>query len=142
MRYEITSAPLDVAALCAAVLDTRSGALVTFVGYVRATSDDGRAVTGLTYEAHRELALAALVEIGDEARARFGVARIAIAHRVGALALGEAAVVVAVAAAHRGAAFDGCEYAIDELKKRAPIWKREHYRDGAADWRENAMPLE
>ncbi len=138
MHYAISDEPLDIAAVTRAVLDTGMGGLVTFVGYVRETSDDGRAVSGLTYEAHRELALAALAQIGAEAATRFGPARIAIAHRVGALALGEAAVAIAVAAAHRGAAFAACEYAIDELKMRAPIWKKEHYRDGAADWRQNA----
>lgn len=138
MHYELSDAPLDIAAVTRAVLDTGMGGLVTFVGYVRETSDDGRAVTGLRYEAHRELALAALAEIGSEAATRFGPARVAIAHRVGTLGLGEAAVAIAVAAAHRGAAFAACEYAIDELKLRAPIWKKEHYRDGATDWRENA----
>ena len=138
MHYALSDAPLDIAAVTRAVLDTGMGGLVTFVGYVRETSDDGRSVTGLTYEAHRELALAALSEIGHEATTRFGPARIAIAHRVGTLALGEAAVAIAVAAPHRGAAFDACEYAIDELKLRVPIWKKEHYREGPADWRENA----
>ena len=142
MHFEITDRPLDVSALAAAVLDGRSGGLVTFVGYVRETSDDGRPVTGLTYEAHRALAVAVLGEIGADVRTRFDVASVAIAHRVGALALGEAAVAIAVAAAHRRAAFAACEYAIDELKKRAPIWKKEHYRGEAAGWRENAAAAE
>ena len=137
MQYSICEAPLDLAAVTGAVLDTGMGGLVTFVGYVRATSDDGRPVGGLTYEAHTELALVALREIGAEASTRFGPARVAIAHRVGTLALGEAAVAIAVAAPHRGAAFAACEYAIDELKMRVPIWKKEHYADGAADWRAN-----
>jgi molybdopterin synthase catalytic subunit len=139
MLYEIGEAPLDPEALSRAVLDTGAGGLVTFVGYVRDTSDDGRPVTGLAYEAERELALRILREIGAEAVARFGPLRVAIAHRIGALALGEAAVAIAVAAPHRGAAFDACEYAIDELKKRVPIWKKEHYRDGDARWRENSQ---
>jgi molybdopterin synthase catalytic subunit len=138
MQYEISAAPLDVAEVERAVRHPGAGALVTFVGYVRETSDDGRAVTGLSYEAHPELALAALREVGAEASTRFGAARVAIAHRIGSLALGEAAVAIAVASAHRRTAFAACEYAIDELKARVPIWKKEHYRDGAADWRENA----
>jgi molybdopterin synthase catalytic subunit len=137
MYYAICDEPLDIEAVTRAVLDTGAGGLVTFVGYVRATSDDGRPVTGLTYEAHRDLALAAIREIGAEASVRFGTARVAIAHRIGSLALGEAAVAIAVAAAHRAAAFAACAYAIDELKQRVPIWKKEHYRDGVADWREN-----
>jgi molybdopterin synthase catalytic subunit len=138
--YEISDTPLDLAAITRSVLDTGAGGLVTFVGYVRETSDDGRPVDGLIYEAHAALALAVLREIGAEAIARFGPARVAIAHRVGTLGLGEAAVAIAVAAAHRGPAFAACEYAIDELKQRAPIWKKERYRDGAAHWRENVPP--
>lgn len=134
----ILDAPLDVAALVAAVRSDASGALVTFIGTVREMGDGGRAVSGLDYEAHHDLALRALGVVAAEASSRFGAAQVAIAHRVGSLSLGEPAVVVAVAAAHRGVAFDACEYAIDELKARVPIWKKEHYRDGDAHWRENA----
>jgi molybdopterin synthase catalytic subunit len=137
MLYDLTEAPLDLAPLIAAVRSDASGALVTFVGYVRDTSDDDRPVTGLSYEAHRELALEQLRAVGAEASTRFGAARVAIVHRLGALGLGEPAVAIAVAAAHRAVAFDACEYAIDELKRRVPIWKKEHYRDGDARWREN-----
>ncbi|MBD5635956.1 MAG: molybdenum cofactor biosynthesis protein MoaE [Candidatus Eremiobacteraeota bacterium] len=140
MRYEISPERLDVGALVDAVRDPRSGGLVTFVGYVRETSDDERAVTGLSYEAHVALALAEIRAIGAEASTRFGPARVAIAHRIGELTIGEAAVAIAVAAAHRAAAFDACEYAIDELKRRAPIWKKEHYASGDASWRENVRP--
>lgn len=138
MFYDLSESPLDIAALERAVRDHAMGGLVTFVGYVRERSDDDRLVDGLDYEAHRELALAAMREIGAEASTKFGAARVAIAHRVGSLAIGEAAVAIAVASMHRAAAFDACEYAIDELKKRVPIWKHERYRDGDATWRENA----
>ncbi len=138
MHYAVVDAPLDLTTLIAAVRSDATGGLVTFVGYVRETSDDGRPVSRLDYEAHRELALRELQAVGAEASARFGEARVAIAHRVGSLGLGEAAVAIAVAAAHRGVAFDACEYAIDQLKARVPIWKRERYRDGDARWRENA----
>ena len=137
MRYAIVESAIDLDALCAEVRSETSGAVVTFAGYVRARADDGRAVDGLDYEAHAELALAELCAIGDEALARFG-ATVAIAHRLGSLGVGEAAVGVAAAAAHRASAFDACEYAIDELKKRVAVWKRERYRDGAARWRENS----
>jgi len=136
----LTVAPLDLAALSAAVKGDDAGGLVTFVGYVRATADDARPVTGLSYEAHRDLALAEMGAIAAEASTRFGAARVAIAHRLGELGIGEAAVAIAVAAAHRAEAFDACEYAIDELKRRVPIWKKEHYRDGGAQWRENPAP--
>lgn len=138
MHVEITETPLDVAALEGAVRSDAMGGLVTFVGYVRERSDDDRAVTGLSYEAHRELALAAMRAIGAEAETKFGEARVAIAHRIGSLALGEAAVAIVAASMHRATAFDACEYAIDELKKRVPIWKKEHYVGGDATWRENA----
>jgi len=137
VRYVLTAEPLAIEPLIEAVRSDAAGGLVTFVGYVRATSDDDRPVTGLTYEAHEELALAELRRIGSEASTRFGRARVAIAHRLGSLGLGEAAVAIAVASAHRAAAFDACEYAIDELKRRVPIWKKEHYRDGVPLWREN-----
>jgi len=140
MVYDITESALDPDALVRAVRDDGSGALVTFVGYVRATSDDDRAVTGLSYETHRDLAIAEMRAIGADASERFGPVRMAIVHRVGSLAIGEAAVAIAVAAAHRGAAFDACEFAIDELKRRVPIWKKEHYVSGEATWRENVAP--
>ncbi len=136
--FDITESSLEPDALVRAVRDDASGGLVTFVGYVRATSDDDRAVTGLSYETHRDLAIAEMRAIAAEASERFGHVRMAIVHRVGALAIGEAAVAIAVAAAHRGAAFDACEFAIDELKRRVPIWKKEHYVSGEATWRENA----
>lgn len=138
MDAALTTQPLDVAELARAVAGPDAGGLVTFVGYVRATSDDDRPVTGLSYEAHADLALAEMRAIAREASERFGPARVAIAHRIGNLAIGDAAVAIAAAAAHRAAAFDACEYAIDELKRRVPIWKKEHYRDGDARWRENA----
>jgi molybdopterin synthase catalytic subunit len=138
MIFEITDRPLELEPLIRAVRTDATGGLVTFVGYVRDRSDDDRPVDGLSYEAHRDLALTELRAIGAEAATRFGPARVAIVHRIGELGLGEAAVAIAVAAAHRGAAFDACEYAIDELKRRVPIWKKEHYTGGDARWRENA----
>jgi len=138
MFCDIVDEPLELEPLIRAVRTGGTGGLVTFVGYVRDRSDDDRPVDGLSYEAHRELALEALRAVGAEAETRFGPARVAIVHRIGELGLGEAAVAIAVAAAHRAAAFDACEYAIDELKRRVPIWKKERYLDGEARWRENA----
>jgi molybdopterin synthase catalytic subunit len=137
MRYEISDAALELDPLVAAVRGDGAGGVVTFVGYVRDISDDGRSVDGLEYEGHRELALAELRAIGEEAGTKFGGARVAIAHRLGALAIGEAAVAIAAAAPHRAEAFDACRYAIDELKKRVAVWKKERYRDGDSAWREN-----
>jgi molybdopterin synthase catalytic subunit len=135
---EIGSEPLVLERAIAAVRTDADGAVVAFLGVARERSDDGRSVEGLSYEAYPVLALAQMREIAAEAEQRFGPCRIACLHRVGTLALGEASVAVAVAAPHRAAAFDACEYVIDELKARVAIWKQEHYRDGETGWRANA----
>ncbi|MDQ2991295.1 MAG: molybdenum cofactor biosynthesis protein MoaE [Candidatus Eremiobacteraeota bacterium] len=136
-RFAVSEHPLHAAALENLVCDDGCGGLVTFSGVVRARSDDGRVVSGLTYEAHVELAIAEFEGIAREANARFGECAVAIHHRIGDLAVGETAVVVTVAAAHRAAAFDACRFAIDTLKECAPIWKREAFVDGTTEWREN-----
>lgn len=136
--FRITREAIDPRTLEAAVADPTCGAIATFFGVVRQRADDGAAVTGLTYEAYEPMALAEFETIAAEAREKYGDdLRIAIIHRIGALHVGEVAVAVAVASPHRAAAFDGCEYVIDELKARAPIWKKEHYADGAGVWKEN-----
>jgi molybdopterin synthase catalytic subunit len=136
--YRVTSEPIDVAALECSVRTDACGGVVTFTGVVRERSDDDRAVTGLSYEAHEQMAIAEFARIAAEAKERFGACEMAIVHRTGELRIGEVAVAVVVACAHRGAAFDACEYAIDELKARAPIWKKEHYADGGESvWKEN-----
>ncbi len=105
---------------------------------MRDRADDGRSVRGLVYEAFEPMAVAEFEAIAREANDRFGGARLAIVHRVGGLSVGEISVAVLAAAAHRGAAFDACEYAIDQIKERAPIWKKELYADGYDRWRANA----
>lgn len=129
---------IDAAALGERVRTDACGAIVTFAGVVRELSDDERAVDGLSYETYPAMALEEMHKIAEEATAKFGPCEIAIVHRFGDLAIGETSVAVAVAAPHRGPAFDACEYAIDELKLRVEIWKKEHYLDGEATWRENA----
>jgi molybdopterin synthase catalytic subunit len=138
MHCEIGAEPLRPEALIAAVGGPEAGAIVTFLGVVRADEDPEGTVEALVYEAYEELALREMRAIAGEASSRFGPARVAIAHRTGRLAVGEASVAIAVSAAHRGAAFDACEYAIDELKKRVAVWKQERYASGAARWRPNA----
>ena len=124
--------PLDIAALIAAVADPDHGATASFVGTTR--REGGlREVAELRYEAYEELAIAEMAAVAAEARARFG-ARVAVAHRVGVVGVGEASVAVAASAGHRGAAFAACRHVIDELKARAPIWKQTAYADGAASW--------
>jgi molybdopterin synthase catalytic subunit len=133
--------PVDLAAMIAAVGSAEHGAICTFLGTTRETSPgDDRPVEALDYEAYLELARADFEAIAAEARERFGPLRIAIVHRTGRVALGEASVGIAVGSPHRGAAFDACEFAINTLKARAPIWKRETYRDGGTAWIANTAP--
>jgi molybdopterin synthase catalytic subunit len=128
----LTPDPLDLAALVAAVADPDHGGTATFVGTTR--REGGlREVAALRYDAYEELARSELEAIRDEAEARFR-ARVAIAHRIGPVAVGEASVAIAASAGHRPAAFAACRYAIDELKARAPIWKQTAYADGEASW--------
>lgn len=135
--FDITGEAIDVAALSEKVRTRECGAVVVFTGVVREFSDDMRSVLSLTYEAHRDMALAEFAAIACEARRLFGPCNIAAVHRTGTLGVGEAAVAVAVASAHRAQAFDACEYAIDQIKARAAIWKKELYADGSSNWREN-----
>lgn len=131
--FQISSAPLNPAALEAGLLDAHAGACVTFEGWVR-NHNEGRPVQALDYEAYAELAEKEGACILAEARAKYAVQAVACVHRVGALRIGDLAVWVGVSAAHRGPAFDACRYIIDETKARVPVWKKEHYADGASEW--------
>jgi molybdopterin synthase catalytic subunit len=133
MRTAIVDRPLDPAALLADVAGPACGAGVLFVGTVR-NANDGRAVTGIEYSAYREMAERELAAIAAEAADRHPGAALAVEHRVGTLGIGEASVVVAVAHPHRGAAYEASRYVIEQLKRRVPIWKREHYVDGTRAW--------
>ncbi len=132
--FAITRDVIDPRAVEASVLGSAQGGIVTFLGIVRERASDGRKVSGLSYEAYDEMAVAEFQRLAEEVRHRYGAVELAIVHRVGELSVGEIAVVVVAASAHRGAAFDACEYAIDELKQRAPIWKKERYVAGDAAW--------
>jgi len=131
--FRLSPAPLDPAALRRELLDPQAGGYVSFEGRVR-SRNEGREVRSLEYEAYGELAQKEGARVLAEARTRFAVLSIAAVHRVGHLRLGELAVWVGVTAEHRGAAFDACRYVIDELKKRVPIWKKEHYATGESAW--------
>jgi molybdopterin synthase catalytic subunit len=128
----LTPDPLDAAALVAAVADPDHGGTATFIGTTR-REGGAREVAELRYEAYEELAEAELAAIAAEAEARYG-ARVAVAHRVGTVAVGEPSVAVAASAGHRREAFAACRYAIDALKARAPIWKQTVYADGETGW--------
>lgn len=143
---ELRDAPFDstiIAELTDRLATAEDGAAVGFLGRTRATPGTpapgqeaeaarhaGRAVESLDYEAHESMALAILGEIADEIAARFGVERLAIVHRTGAVPLGETSIAVVALAPHRDAAFAAARYAIDETKARAPIWKAERFADG------------
>ncbi len=135
--FDIVTEAIDPRVLEAAVRGDAFGGIVTFLGVVRERSSGGAAVSGLSYEAYEALAVEEFERIAREAVEQFGDVRLAIAHRIGKLAIGDVAVAVVAAARHRESAFDACEFAIDALKARAPIWKKEHYVHGDALWVSN-----
>ena len=121
--------PIDAAALIRHVRTGEDGAVVTFDGCVRNQSH-GRRTLYLDYEAYESMALAKIREIGATIHEKFPIDRVAIAHRLGRLEIGETSVFIAVSAPHRPAAFDACRFAIDTLKRTVPIWKKEYFEDG------------
>lgn len=137
-RLALVNAPIDLAALERQVARPGAGAVCHFLGVVR-DHNLGREVDHLVYEAYPPMALAALSEIDAEIRQRWPEARAAVAHRLGRLEIGEASVAVAVSSPHRAEAFAACRYAIDELKARVPIWKKEVWADGSS-WIEGTPP--
>lgn len=132
-RFSLSPEPFDIAPLREALEDARAGAFAAFEGRVR-NHNDGRAVDGLHYEAYAALAEAEGERVLAEALDRFDILDARCVHRTGDLGVGEIAVWVGVAAAHRDAAFAACRYVIDEVKARVPIWKREGYAGGGEDW--------
>ncbi|HJQ21783.1 MAG TPA: molybdenum cofactor biosynthesis protein MoaE [Gemmatimonadaceae bacterium] len=137
MRTAIVERPIDACSLLSEVASARNGATVLFVGTVR-DINEGSEVSGLDYSAYGAMAEKELASIVAEACERWRTRDIVVEHRVGTLELGESSVVIAVAHPHRGEAYDASRYIIEELKQRLPIWKREHYVDGRAEWVANA----
>lgn len=131
--FMISEAPLNSAALQQYVATPGDGAVVLFTGIVR-DNFEGRATDHLVYEAYQGMAEPVLAQLAEEAQGRWEIGRVAVHHRIGKLAIGETAVVVAVAAPHRHAAFEAAEYIMDRIKEVAPIWKREQWADGASEW--------
>jgi molybdopterin synthase catalytic subunit len=129
MNIQILSSAIDVEACRTSVADDAAGGVVVFVGAVR-DNTKGRSVVRLEYEAYTPMALKVLSQICVRAKAMFGLLKITVHHRIGNLNVGDVAVAIAVAAPHRKAAFDGCQFIIDELKKDVPIWKKECFTDG------------
>ncbi|HEY2895640.1 MAG TPA: molybdenum cofactor biosynthesis protein MoaE [Gemmatimonadaceae bacterium] len=133
IRSAIVRRAIDVAALLAEVQETANGATVAFVGHVREVND-GRAVTGIEYSAYGEMAERELAAIASECASAYGIAHLAIEHRLGTLTLGEASIAIVVAHAHRAPAYEASRFIIEEVKRRLPIWKREGYVDGSSEW--------
>jgi molybdopterin synthase catalytic subunit len=126
----LTDGPIDVEAL-EAIAATTHGAVVTFVGRARRLADDGREVVGLEYEAYPEMAEATLRQVAAEVGDRWPGCAVAVVHRTGAVPIGEAAVAIVTASAHRGDAYDANRYVIEAIKDRLPIWKLERFADGS-----------
>lgn len=133
MRSAIVTRPIEPARLLEEVSAEANGAAILFVGTVRDVND-GRAVSGIEYSAYEAMAERELALIVREACVRADTEHVVVEHRIGALALGEASVAIAVGHPHRGPAYDASRYIIEELKKRLPVWKREAYADGTREW--------
>ena len=129
MSCAIVDGPIDVAALLASVGDPKSGCAVLFVGTTR-NENAGRRVTRLEYEAYERMAVAEMRGLAREAKRQWPLRKVAMAHRVGVVPVGQASVAIAVSAAHRDEAFAAGRWLIDRLKEIVPIWKKEHYRGG------------
>ncbi len=130
--FSISNTAIDAEAMKQLVNTPEAGAFVAFEGWVR-ESNEGKAVTALEYEAYEELAVKEGNKILSEAK-EFDILRAHCVHRTGPLKIGDMAVMVVVSSAHRKEAFVACEFIINEIKKRVPIWKRESYADGTTSW--------
>jgi molybdopterin synthase catalytic subunit len=130
MRVEIVDDVIPGEEIVAEIKAGEDGAVCVFDGIVR-NNTRGRKTLYLDYEAYREMALEKMRGLAEEAVERFGVREVALVHRLGRLVVGETSVLIVVASAHRGAAFEACRWLIDTLKKTVPIWKKEQFVDGA-----------
>lgn len=127
--FELTTDPIDVGAVARRVVLPQCGATVSLDGYAREWTK-GRRTLYLVYEAYQPMALSEMKRLGAQAHEKFDIAHIGIVHRTGRLEIGETSVVISVSAPHRRAAFEACEWAIRELKRTVPIWKKEVFEDG------------
>jgi MoaE-MoaD fusion protein len=134
--FRLVREPINIQEISEKILHPEDGAIVVFEGVVR-NNANGKPVRFLEYEAYEPMALKKLEEIGLQAKKDFDIRDIAVIHRLGHMNIGECSIVIAVASAHRGAAFDACRFAIDTINKIVPIWKKEFYEDGQI-WIEGA----
>ena len=127
--FRVTREHIDLQELVRFVTDSEAGAIATFIGTTR-NNNEGRKVIALDYEAYPEMAEKELARIGQQASQRWQICRIAIIHRLGPVQITQASVIIAVSSAHRDAAFAACRFAIEEIKKTVPIWKKEVFEGG------------
>ena len=127
--FRVTDKPIHLQELVDCVTDPEAGAVATFIGTTR-NNNEGRRVIALDYEAYPEMAEKELARLGEEANKKWQICRMAIVHRVGPVQITEPSVMIAVSAAHREAAFAACRFAIEEIKRTVPIWKKEVYEGG------------
>ena len=127
--FRVTDRPIDLQELMHYVSDPEAGAIATFIGTTR-NNNEGRSVIALDYDGYAEMAEKELARIGEDAKTQWPICRIAIVHRLGPVQITEASVIIAVSAGHRDAAFAACRFAIEEIKKTVPIWKKEVYEGG------------
>lgn len=133
IHTQVTTQDISIPDAIARITSPAHGALDLFIGTVRDTHN-GQDVTGITYDAHEALAEATFKRICGEARGIWPDTHYAVIHYKGALPVGGISIVIAVSAPHRAESFDACRYVIEEIKKYAPVWKQEHYRDGKSAW--------
>ena len=140
MTYSaIVTDPIVPEDVLARVGSDEDGAAILFLGVVRDHAD-GRAVSGMRYDAYQEMAESVLGEIAEEAAARLGTDRVAVLHRTGELTIGDVSVAIAVSSPHRAQAYDASRYVIEEIKNRLPVWKKEHHADGREEWVDGSVP--
>jgi molybdopterin synthase catalytic subunit len=133
IRAGVVEREIIAESLTREVAGSENGAIALFLGTVRA-SNEGRPVTGIEYSAYREMAATEMTAILGEAHRRHEFSSAVVEHRIGTLEVGEASIGVAVSSPHRRAALDALDYIVEEVKRRAPIWKLEHYEDGTRQW--------
>ena len=127
--FRVTKGPIDLQELVRFVTDAEAGAIATFIGTTR-NNNEGRTVIALDYDGYVQMAEKELARIGEEAQKQWQICRIAIVHRLGPVQITEASVVIAVSSGHRDAAFAACRFAIEEIKRTVPIWKKEVFEGG------------
>jgi molybdopterin synthase catalytic subunit len=138
MKSGITRRPIDPAKVLESVMDNSAGGLVLFLGTVR-NNNRGRTVTGVDYEAYKDMAERRIAELAKEVRRRWPVKKVTFVHREGTLSVGDVSVAVAVSAVHRAEAFEAARFAIDRIKKSLPVWKHETLKGGARVWLEESV---